>query len=140
MNYKITKDVPVIFHDGSTYDYHLIIKELAKDFKGKFECLEENSEKYITFSISINKEVTKIDKDGNEKIVNIPYRLKFIDSCRFIPVSLSNLVDNLSDGLHKCKNCESILQYINVEDSKVLFKCLNCNKSYNKDFNKELNQ
>ena len=30
MNYKITKDIPVIFHNGSTYDYHLIIKGLAK--------------------------------------------------------------------------------------------------------------
>ena len=51
-------------------------------------------------------------------------------------VSLSSLVDNLSDGLYKCKDCESSLEYINAED--VLFKCLNCNKNYNKDFNKEL--
>ena len=51
---------------------------------------------------------------------------------------LSNLVDNLSDGLHKCKVCESSLEYINAEDFKVVFKCLNCNKNYNKDFNKEL--
>ena len=33
MHYKITKDIPVIFHNGSTYDYHLIIKELVKEFK-----------------------------------------------------------------------------------------------------------
>ena len=55
-----------------------------------------------------------------------------------MPASLSSLVDNLSDGLHKCKDCESSLEYINGEDSKVVFKCLNCNKDYNKDFNKEL--
>ena len=30
MNYKITNDIPVICHNGSTYDYHLIIKGLAK--------------------------------------------------------------------------------------------------------------
>ena len=39
MNYKITKDIPVIFHNVSTYDYHLIIKELIKEFEGTFECL-----------------------------------------------------------------------------------------------------
>ena len=51
---------------------------------------------------------------------------------------LSSLVDNLSDGLHKCKDCASSLEYINAEDSKIVFKCLNCNKNYNKDINKEL--
>ena len=47
--------------------------------------------------------------------------------------SLSNLVNDLSDGLHKCKVCESGLEYINAEDYKVVFKCLNCNKDYNTD-------
>ena len=138
MNYKITKNIPAIFHNGSAYDYHLIIKRLVKEFEGEFECLGENTEKYITFSVPINKKNYKKDKDGNDKIVNIPYRLKFIDNYRFMPASLSSLVDNLSHGLHKCKDCESSLEYINGEDSKVVFKCLNCNKDYNKDFNKEL--
>ena len=61
MSYKITKDIPVIFHNGSTYDYHLIIKELVKEFKGEFKCLGEYTEKYITFLISINKEIPKKD-------------------------------------------------------------------------------
>ena len=78
-----------------------------------------------------------MDKDGNEEIVNILYGLKFIDSYRFMAASLSNLVNNPSDGLHKYKDCESTFEYINAEDSKVVLKCLNCNKDYNKDFNKE---
>ena len=42
------------FHNGSEYDFHLIIKELAEEFKGEnFECLAENSEKYISFSVII---------------------------------------------------------------------------------------
>ena len=44
------KEIPVLFHNGSTYDYHFIIKELAKEFEGEFECLRENTEKYVTFS------------------------------------------------------------------------------------------
>ena len=51
--------------------YHFIIKELANEFEGKFECLGENTEKYKTFSIPLAKEVIKIDKDGNESVVTI---------------------------------------------------------------------
>ena len=43
-------------HVGS-YDYHLIIKQLPKEFEGQFECLGENSEKYITFSVPIKKKL-----------------------------------------------------------------------------------
>ena len=54
--------------------------------------------------------------------------------------SLSSLVDNLSEGQHsnKCTYCKSNLDYIKVENNKLILKCLKCNKNYNKDFNKEL--
>ena len=55
LRYKIPKNIPVIFHNGSTYDYHFIIRELVKEFEGNFECLGENTEKYITFSVPIKK-------------------------------------------------------------------------------------
>ena len=61
-----------------------MIKELANEFEGQFECLGENTEKYKTFSVPIEKEVTKIDKDGNESVVTISYKIKFIDSPRFM--------------------------------------------------------
>ena len=94
-SYKIPKEIPVVFHNGSKYDYHFIIKNLAEEFEGEFECLGENTEKHITFSVPIKKEITKIDKDGNDKIMKISYKIKFIDSFRFMSSSLSNLVDNL---------------------------------------------
>ena len=50
LRYKIPREIPEIFHNGSTYDYHFITKKLAKEFKGNFDCLGENTEKYITFS------------------------------------------------------------------------------------------
>ena len=65
-----------------------------------FECLAENSEKYISFSAPIKKEH---NDDINETIT---YKMKFIDSFRFKPSSLSNLVDNLSEINNKdCKTC-----------------------------------
>ena len=56
LNYKVPQEIPVKIHNGSTYDYHFIIKELAEEFKGQSECLGENTEKYITFSIPVKKE------------------------------------------------------------------------------------
>ena len=61
----------MVFHNGSNYDYHVIIKELANEFEGQFKYLGENTEKYKTFSVPMEKEVTNIDKDGNENVINI---------------------------------------------------------------------
>ena len=47
--------------------------------------------------------MTKIDKEGNESVATISYKLKFIDSARFMATSLSNLVDKLKEGIHKVK-------------------------------------
>ena len=47
LRYKVQREIPVKIHNGSKYDYHFIIKELAEEFKGQFECLGENTEKYI---------------------------------------------------------------------------------------------
>ena len=55
IRYKTPNKVSVVFHNRSTYDYHFIIKELAKEFKGQFECLGENTEKFNTFSVPIKK-------------------------------------------------------------------------------------
>ena len=42
---KIPKEIPVLFHNGSAYNYHFIIEQSAKEFKGSFDCLGENTEK-----------------------------------------------------------------------------------------------
>ena len=43
-----------------TYDHHCITEELAEELNGQFTCLEEKTEKYITFSAAIKKEVSRI--------------------------------------------------------------------------------
>ena len=45
LRYKTPKQIPTVFHNGSTYVYHFIINQLAKKFEGKFECFGENTEK-----------------------------------------------------------------------------------------------
>ena len=81
-----TKGNPVVFHNGSKCDYHFIINELAKGIHG-MTCLGQDAEKYITFKVPIKKE--------NEDTKFIRFKLKFIDSFRFINRSLSGHVDNL---------------------------------------------
>ena len=71
---SLLNEILLDFHNSSNYDYHFIIKELANEFEGQFECLAENTEKYKTFSIAIEKEVTNIDRDGNESVANIFYK------------------------------------------------------------------
>ena len=53
LRYKIPKEILVVFHNGSTYDYHFILKDLVEKFEGQFNCLGENTKKYITFSVPI---------------------------------------------------------------------------------------
>ena len=67
--------------------------------------------------------------------------------------SLSNLINNLSEGLHrvKCisehydKKCvtsgikykyrDCFLEYTNFKDDLIAYKCLSCNKIYQRKFN-----
>ena len=118
-----------------------------KEFEGNFECLGENTEKYITFSVPIKKKIENKD-------LEITYKTKFIDSYRFMSSSLSKLVDNLSEGTHKnkCADCKSNLDYVRIttarptaafsslerKNEKLLLKCFNCDSYYKKKFNKDL--
>ena len=135
LRYKVPKDIPVVFHNGSTYDYHFIIKQLAEEFEGEFKCLGENTEKYITFSVPLKKE-----NDNGKKIT---YKLKFIDSYRFMSTSLSNLVDNLSGVYDKeCKKCmerKKLGWIVNLLNLKLIdYKCKECKKSYTKLTNESI--
>ena len=80
------------------------------------------------------------------------YILQLIDSTRFMASSLSNLVNNLSEGIHrikcefghnnkKCetcgikyKYCHCFLEYANFKDDLIECKCLCCNKNYQHKF------
>ena len=97
-------EIPVDFYNGSNYDYHFIIKESVNEFEGQFECLGENTEKYKTSSVPIEKD---------------------IDSTRIMASSLSNLVDNLTRGIYKirCKYCDCFLAHESVKDNLIKYKC-----------------
>ena len=106
LNYKIVKEIPVLFHNGSVYDYHFIIKHLAREFEGNFECLGENTEKYISFTVRFKKVIN--DKESK-------YKIRISDSYRFMQDSLSNLVHNLSElKINKLDNDVLIKRFYNT--------------------------
>ena len=138
--HSVPKKIPIVFHNRSNYDYHFIIKELAGKFKKKLTCLQENTEKYITFTVSIEKKVTGTDKNGEETTKSISYTLLSIDSARFmIASSISNLVNNLSEEIHriKCKYHKKLLEYTNFKYVLIEYKCLCCNKNYHHKFDEK---
>ena len=76
-NLKLSKKIPVIFHNLRGYDSHLIVKEISK-FDVKVSVIPNELEKYIAFTTN--------------KI------LIFIDSMQFMKFSLDSLVKDLSDN------------------------------------------
>ena len=56
--------------------------------------------------------------------------------------SLSNLVSNLSEGLHNDTyiDCKSCLDYMTTKDEQLIFRCFRCKKNYEKKINKKLIQ
>ena len=79
-------------------------------------CLGENAEKHIILTFPTEKDITRIDKNG--KITkNISYILQFIDSARCIVTAF---------------------EYTNFKDDLIEYKCLSCNKSYQRKFHEKL--
>ena len=93
LKFKAPKFVPVLFHNVSMYDNHVIIKQLDEYFNGYFSYIGENMEKYIIFSITFVKE----SADSNRKKKPNAYSLRFIDSYRFMNRGLDDLVENLAE-------------------------------------------
>ena len=65
-------------------------------------------EKYITFSVPIKK---ACNNNNNNK--TITYKLKFIDSFRFMPTSLSELAD-ITCGIFNSVECKSCIEKIKI--------------------------
>ena len=60
LKYSIPKEIPVIFHNRSNYDYYFIIKVLEKTVEWKLSWLGENTEKYKPFSVVITKGIKRM--------------------------------------------------------------------------------
>ena len=53
---NVANEIPVVFRNESKCDSHFIIKGLTNEFKGQFECLGDDTEKYKPFSFPIEQQ------------------------------------------------------------------------------------
>ena len=152
LKYSVPKKIPTVFPNGSNYDFHFIIKELAEKFKKQFTCVGENTEKYITFTAPIKKKLQQLIKMEKKLKKYIYYILQFIDSARFMASSLLNLVNFLSEGIHRIKRkygqidkkcetcgikykyCDCFLEHANFKDDLIEYKCLCYDENYQHKF------
>ena len=93
INLKITKNVPVIFHNSKGYDGYLMLKESGKYNNMKISVIPNGLEKYMAFTVNKN--------------------LFFLDSMQFMNASLDSLV--------KCLTSEDV-KYLNEEFSDEYLK------------------
>ena len=52
-------------------------------------------------------------------VVNVSSKIKFIGKARFMESSLSNLVDNLTEGIHKIKWKNAIV-FLNIKVLRMI--------------------
>ena len=127
LRYSTQKNIPVFFHNGTNYDFNLIINELEKEFRSEMRCIPLNTNKYMPFSIPIRKEIKQ--KEKKKKVIT--YNLKFLDSKKHMDSASSTLVNNLSE-INKC-NCEDQDKRTKIKIKKmnskerVITRCKTCN-------------
>ena len=100
LKYRKPKFIPVVFHNLAGYDSHLFIKKLGStNEKENIDCIPNNEEKYISFSKNIKVGVYKDKKTGEFK--DKTFKIRFIDSFKFMASSLGALVNNLPKDAFK---------------------------------------
>ena len=90
---------------------------------------------YIIFSVPIRKECD----DGK----TITSKLRFINSFRFMSVSLSDLVDNMSEIFNgiECKSCIEKIKinseccFVGLKNNRLIYRCKECKEEWKRPTN-----
>ena len=99
---KMTKTIPVIFHNLKGYDSHLLLPELGK-FNKKISIIPNNMQTYMSFSVG--HKTSYFDAKAGKQVDREYMNLRFIDSFGFMASSLNQLVVDLKQsGLDKFRN------------------------------------
>ena len=102
LKFRIQDHITIAFHSLSGYDAHLYIKELGMRFN--------KNVLNFSFNVKINVKLAVVsNKDGTKVCKNI--QLRFIDSCRFLALSLNELASNLNDD-----QCKQLREFYKEEE------------------------
>ena len=99
-NFKVTKNVSVVFHNLKGYDGHLIMKEL-NNFDVAVDVIPNGLEKHMAFIVNRN--------------------IVFIDSMQFMNCSLDSLLKNLVDENFKYLSNEFEGECLNLVKEKGVY-------------------
>ena len=114
LKYRKPKFIPVVFHNLTGYDSHLFIKKLGSDNdKENIDCIPNNEEKYISFSKTVKVGEYKDKKTGDIRIKT--FKIRFIDSFKFMGSSLEALVNNLPKDAFN-----NLERYYTKEDAELI--------------------
>ena len=136
LKYKVHKEIPIIIHNAS-YDTHFMINQLAIEFKGELNCLGDNMEKYITFSVSIKKEV--INNNGDKKQLHT--NLNVLIGLDLLQIHYQNLLIThlkfliVQNGNEKIK-INSECYYVGLKNNRLNYKCKKCKVEWKIPLNK----
>ena len=112
LKYRKPKFIPVFFHNLSGYDSHLFIKKMGSPNEN-MDCIPNNEEKYISFSknIKVGQYKDKVTGEVRDKF----FKIRFLDSFKFMSSSLGALVNNLPKDAFK-----NLERYNTPEEAKLI--------------------
>ena len=121
LKFRVSKVIPVIFHNLRGYDSHFIFQNLGLFLKDRTDyanveisAIPTNIEKYLSFTIS----TIATRKEDKYKSV----KLRFIDSLQFMGSSIDELAKNLSDN-KKILTQKHLLEYgLNNDKINLIMK------------------
>ena len=97
--YRLTHEVPILFHNFSKYDAHLFIKELCElESVKNVRIIPSNTETYISVIKQVELERSKPSRKKvrtSEPLKEVYLRLAFKDSFRFLGASVDTLAKSL---------------------------------------------
>ena len=103
LNCRLRERIPVFFHNLRGYDSHLIMEAIGKT-KKRINCIPQNHEKYISFSLG---------------------KMEFVDTFQFLSTSLEKLVNNLAgEGLSKFKHLRTYVEKSQPGNTNMKMKLL----------------
>ena len=102
----------MVFHNLSGYDSHLFIKKLGSPNEN-IDCIPNNEEKYISFSKNIKVGEYKDRKTG--EVRDKTFKIRFIDSFKFMSSSLETLVNNLPKDAFN-----NLERYYTADESRLI--------------------
>lgn len=104
LNLKQRERIPVFFHNLKGYDAHHIMSVIGKEKRKKINCIPQNHEKYISFSLG---------------------KLDLVDTLQFLSASLDKLSANLArDGLHKFHHLQSYVSRVHPGNQRMKLQLL----------------